>query len=316
MRYGRADARDATVLPGLVDVHAHQSALAGEALGRTWLASGVTTVREIADDVGEALERGEAWASGRRLGPRLVITPGAGAGASLRAPGESPAVPVRLYPGIADGFAHSVPAEARRLGIPGKQLLAPLTSGAAGQRYELAVSPRYATYQDELSAVIASSTFMPSTLASLGGLSSWPHAPAAPAAAGLLAPVPGRRMSGLSTAALASLEATLARLVRGGGHVAVGSDAPSVPYGTGVHLELEMLAAGGIPNDQVLRIATAEGALALGLERQLGTLEEGKLADFIVVEGDPLVRLGDIAKLSAVVKNGVWLDRQTLLAPP
>lgn len=308
------DARDATVLPGLIDVHAHQSALAGEALGRTWLANGVTTVREIADDVDEALERGEAWASGRRLGPRLVITPGAGA--APRPPSDSPAVPVRAYPGIADGFAHSLPAQIRRLGIPRDPLLAPPANGAAGARYELGVSPHYATYQDELSAVIASSTFIPSTLGSLGGPAVWPRSSAGRSAPGLLAPEPGRRSPPLSTAALAALEATLGRLVRGGGHVATGSDAPAVPYGSGVHVELEMLAAAGIPNDQVLRIATAEGALALGLERQLGTLEDGKLADFIVVDGDPLARLADIAKISAVVKNGVWLDRQTLLATP
>ena len=42
------DARDATVIPGLVDLHAHQSSLVGERLGRAWLAYGVTTVRELA----------------------------------------------------------------------------------------------------------------------------------------------------------------------------------------------------------------------------------------------------------------------------
>jgi hypothetical protein len=55
------DARDATVIPGFVDLHAHQTALVGERLGRAWLAYGVTTVREVAADVPEALERGEAW---------------------------------------------------------------------------------------------------------------------------------------------------------------------------------------------------------------------------------------------------------------
>lgn len=310
------DARDATVLPGLIDVHTHQSTLAGEALGRAWLASGVTTVREIADDVGEALERGEAWASGRRLGPRLVITPAAGA--APRSLGDSPVVPVHPYLGIADGFTHSLPAQARRLGIPGDLRLAPPAGGAAGQRYELAVSPRFATYQDELSAVIASSTFMPSTLGALGGPTSWPRLPpfggSLPAVSGLAPAL--RRAPGVPPAALASLAETLARLVRGGGHVALGSDAPAVPYGSGVHIELEMLAAAAIPNDQVLRIATAEGALALGLERQLGTLEEGKLADFVVIDGDPLARLADSVKITAVIKNGVWLDRQTLLGSP
>jgi Tol biopolymer transport system component len=313
------DARDATMLPGLIDVHAHQSALAGEALGRTWLANGVTTVREIADDVGEALERGEAWASGRRLGPRLVITPAAGAVLALVS--DSPAVPVLDYLGIADGFVHSLPAQMRRLGVPAEPAPAPLAPGAGEPRYELPVSPLYATYQGELSALIASSTFMPSTLAALGGQSSWPRLPTVGGAplnpAGLLPAEPAaRRSTALSSAALAGLEATVARLIRGGGHVALGSEAPVVPYGVGVHLELAMLAAAGIPNDQVLRIATAESALALGLERQVGTLEEGKLADFVVVDGDPLTRLTDSAKIMGVAKNGLWLERAKLLAAP
>jgi imidazolonepropionase-like amidohydrolase len=89
-----------------------------------------------------------------------------------------------------------------------------------------------------------------------------------------------------------------------------------VPYGLGVHLELALLAGAGIANDQVLRLATAEGALALGLEQQVGTLEEGKLADFIVIDGDPLARLADSLRITAVVKGGVWLDRQRLLQRP
>src|SRR5690606_14641525 len=61
------EAIEATVIPGLVDVHAHQSSLAGERLGRAWLTFGVTTVRELTYDARDALERGEAWASGRML---------------------------------------------------------------------------------------------------------------------------------------------------------------------------------------------------------------------------------------------------------
>ena len=79
--------------------------------------------------------------------------------------------------------------------------------------------------------------------------------------------------------------------MRAGGRVAIGSDAPAVPYGLGVHYDLGLIAAAGLPNDQALRIATAEGALALGLERQIGTLEDGKIADFVVIDGDPLERL-------------------------
>ena len=119
-----------------------------------------------------------------------------------------------------------------------------------------------------------------------------------------------------AAAASARLEQTVARLIRAGGRVAIGSDAPAVPYGLGVHHELALLASAGIPNDQALRLATAEGALALGLEQQIGTLEDGKLADFVVLDGDPLLRLTDTLKIVAVVKGGEWLERPALLAAP
>ena len=104
------------------------------------------------------------------------------------------------------------------------------------------------------------------------------------------------------------------RLIRSGGLVAAGSGSPSVPYGLGVHLEMALLADAGIAADQVLRIATAGNALALGLDRQLGTLEAGKLADFIIVEGNPLRDIAAALDVVAVVKGGVYMER-TVLAP-
>jgi imidazolonepropionase-like amidohydrolase len=115
---------------------------------------------------------------------------------------------------------------------------------------------------------------------------------------------------------LPPLEQTIARLARAGGRVAIGSDAPAVPYGLGVHVEFALLAEAGIANDHVLRMATIEGALALGLEGDLGTLEEGKLADFVVLDGDPLADIAATLRVVAVAKGGVWYDRSTLLGPP
>ncbi len=121
---------------------------------------------------------------------------------------------------------------------------------------------------------------------------------------------------GLATAALPALQDTVARLIRAGGRVAAGSDAPTVPYGLGLHLELALLGGAGLSNDQVLRLATAEGALALGVERDVGTLEEGKLADFVVLDGDPLDRIADTLRILAVAKGGVWYERAALLQRP
>jgi Tol biopolymer transport system component len=309
---------DATVIPGLIDLHVHQSKLAGERLGRAWLLAGVTTVREIATDSSEAVERGEAWASGRLLGPRLVVTPAAGS----RSSPSSSAVPVRSYPGIADGFAHSLRRQTAFGGLLLGEARANGTWAPAGGggTYELEVSTHYTSYQDAINRMVASNTVLTPALAALRGLRDWPKGVALKARdrasyRALIEPLEPR-VAIAPDEAIPVLESTVARLIRGGGKAAVGSDAPAVPYGIGIHFELEMLAEAGLANDQVLRLATADGALALGLERQIGTLEEGKLADFVVIDGDPLVRIADAAKVTAVVKGGMWLDRSKLESPP
>jgi Tol biopolymer transport system component len=309
------DARDATVIPGLIDLHAHQSALVGERLGRAWLAFGVTTVRELTPAAGEAAERAETWASGRSPGPRLIVSPLHGTETN-----SSPAV--RTYPAIAQGLAHSLRRQARDIAIPPWELAAlPARLGydADASTFELELSPGFAAYQDSVSRLIVSETTFVTGLAALAGLDGWPTPrPRRDAAYALFTPVEQavwERPDALD-AAIPALERTIARLVRAGGRVGVGSDAPAVPYGLGLHLELALLAEAGIANDQVLRMATAEGALALGLEREVGTIEEGKLADFVVIDGDPLMHIADTLKIVAVVKGGVWQERSTLLMPP
>jgi len=311
------DARDATMLPGLVDLHAHSTSLVGERLGRAWLAYGVTTVRELTTASGEAVERAEAWASGRSPGPRLVVSPAGG-------PSAGPAdAALEAYPGIAHGFAHSLVRQARTIGVPpwdSGSIPARLPQIGEPTRHELALSPGFTAYQDGFSRLIAADATFVTGMAALNGMHAWP----APrprdddALAALFTPAERaawQRPDELA-AVVPGLERTVARLVRAGGRVAVGSDAPAVPYGMGLHLELALLARAGIPNDQVLRMATAAGALALGAERDIGTIEEGKLADFVVLDGDPLTRIADTLRIVAVAKGGVWYDRAQLLVEP
>jgi Tol biopolymer transport system component len=309
------DARDATVIPGLVDLHAHQSSLVGERLGRAWLAYGVTTVRELATSTDEAVERAEAWASGRSPGPRVFISPVGAAEAN-----SSPAV--RAYPGIAHGLAHSLRRQAREIAVPPWELAAlpaRLGDDVDPPGLELTLSPGFTAYQDSFSRLVTSEATFVTGLAAIAGLHDWPPPrPRRDDAYQLFTPVEQavwERPDALG-AAMPALERTIARLVRAGGRVGVGSDAPAVPYGLGVHLELALLAEAGIPNDQVLRMATASGAIALGVERDLGTLEEGKLADFVVLDGDPLARIADTQRIVAVVKGGVWQERSALVAAP
>ncbi len=308
------DARDATVIPGLVDVHAHASSLVGERLGRAWLAYGVTTVRELTAEPGEAAERAEAWASGRIPGPHLVISSAETAASDARA---------RAYPGITHGFAHGLMRQTRDLGVPpwgAGALPARLARQVDAPSLELEISPGLTAYQDGFSRLMAADATFVTGLAALAGLDGWPSPrPRADTAFTSLftaaEQAAWQRPDALAVS-IPALQQTVARLVRAGGRVAVGSDAPGVPYGLGVHLELALLAQAGIANDQILRMATAEGALALGLEQQIGTLEEGKLADFVVLDGDPLNEIGDTLRIVAVVKGGVWHERASLLSRP
>jgi hypothetical protein len=306
------DARDATVIPGLIDVHAHHGSVVGERFGRAWLAYGVTTVRELATNPGAALERAEAWASGRSLGPRLLVTPIGGA--------ESPAPPLQAFPGIAQGFAHSLHRQVVENGIPALDLErypARLALPVIPSRLELELSPAFTAYQDGFSRLIVSGTTFVTGLAALAGLEAGTRATRDPAYRALFTTVEQEAWQRATPPAvpIPALRGTVARLVRAGGRVAVGSDAPAVPVGLGVHLELAELTRAGIANDQALRMATAEGALALGLEQQIGTLEEGKLADFVVLDGDPLAAIEDTRAIVGVAKGGVWMERATLLEP-
>ena len=72
-----------------------------------------------------------------------------------------------------------------------------------------------------------------------------------------------------------------------------------------------MHAAGMTPMD-VLVAATRNAAKAIGQSDRLGTVEPGKLADLIVVDGDPLRDLARMADLELLIKNGVPINPRTI----
>ena len=93
------------------------------------------------------------------------------------------------------------------------------------------------------------------------------------------------------------------RAVAAGVKVAMGTDSGVTPHGRNL-AELELMAKGGMTPAQVLAATTSVAADLLGLSDELGTLEPGKRADVVVVDGDPfeLATLGD--RIAAVVKDG------------
>jgi len=84
--------------------------------------------------------------------------------------------------------------------------------------------------------------------------------------------------------------------------VAVGTDGG--PGGISTHLELEFLQTGGLTPTEVLRAATHGGAVALGREADLGSLEIGKLADMVVLNADPTADIRNCREIEWVIKGG------------
>jgi imidazolonepropionase-like amidohydrolase len=78
-------------------------------------------------------------------------------------------------------------------------------------------------------------------------------------------------------------------------------------------LELEHYVRGGLSPAEALRTATAVPAQAMGLGAELGTIEAGKLADLVVVDGNPLVNISDIRKTRTVIKDGTVYQVEGLL---
>ena len=103
----------------------------------------------------------------------------------------------------------------------------------------------------------------------------------------------------------------------GGGHLlVVGTDEPvytSLLPGFAYHRELLAMTYAGIPPAAVLRAATINGARALGIDKKLGSVEVSKLADLVIVRGNPLDDIKVTRDIKHVVKEGAVYDPGTLL---
>lgn len=102
----------------------------------------------------------------------------------------------------------------------------------------------------------------------------------------------------------------VAEAYRMGIPIVAGTDA--LP-GFGLHRELELYVRAGIPAPEVLRIATLGAARVTKRTDKLGTIAAGKLADVILVNGNPATNISDIRKVELTVKNGVVFRSVDLL---
>jgi imidazolonepropionase-like amidohydrolase len=75
--------------------------------------------------------------------------------------------------------------------------------------------------------------------------------------------------------------------------------------GFAFHRELELDVMAGIPAERVLQNATLNSARIMSLDRDLGSIAAGKLADLTLVDGDPVANISDVRRTALVVKDGV-----------
>lgn len=106
------------------------------------------------------------------------------------------------------------------------------------------------------------------------------------------------------------IKGTLGRAYKKGVKIAFGTDAGVFPHGKN-NLEFVYMAEAGMKNEDILRAATMNAATLLRMQDKIGSLETGKLADIVAVEGNPLDDIKAMLKVTFVMKDGkVVRDRQ------
>jgi Tol biopolymer transport system component/imidazolonepropionase-like amidohydrolase len=350
------DAGNKTVIPGLFEMHGHQGITVGEKLGRTWLAFGITSVREPGADPYDGLERRESWAAGQRPGPRnffcgrlfdgnrvyYSVAEGLATEAHVDLALERARVLeydlIKTYVRLPDAWQKKMVAAAHRMGIPassheiwpaaGYGMDAVEHNSATSRRGYSPKSTALARSYDDVVRILAQSkmNYTPTLilsgigvhLAENPGLLKNQQFVALAGEQGVQAML-ARSSAGRNPASRAAVDArgkTAAAVLKAGGRVTAGTDSPIVPYGFSLQLEMQMLVRAGFTPFEAIRSATLWSAEAVGAGADLGSIERGKLADLVIVDGDPLQKIEDAMNVVVTVKNGKAYAVRDLLAAP
>lgn len=349
------DASNLTVMPGLWDPHIHPLTLyQGGQFGQIaalMLSYGITSTQSVAGALHQSIAFREALEAGNLVGPRLFVSPPLWEGnrlyysfaRTLRTPQVADLEIAKARALGADFYKSYVRAPipimvriaqgALDVGIPsGTHMIQPgAATGIAGtthlqatQRmgYGWAKSANGAlTYQDAVAVHSQADFHVIDTLFSAMALVG--QDPTIITGDRFDYLVPPNFLTGLTTTASPSAT-TLAGIVRdarqsqkvqdAGGLLALGTDSPLVAPGISLHMNLR--ASGLVTNNhQALQNVTINAAKMAFVDKDLGSVEVGKLADLAVVNGDPLQDLKAAANVQYVVKNGVVYSLAQILAP-
>ncbi len=353
------DASTQTVIPGMFDMHAHQSESEGEKTGRGWLAFGITSVREPGSDPYDAVARKELWSSGVRPGPREFFTgflqdgnrvyynianSNSAAGAELEL-SRVKALDydfMKTYVRMPDYLQKRFTEFSHQNGIPiSSHEIYPSASygvdaiehiGATSRRgYSPVRSAIGRSYQDVLDLITSSRIRITPTAALYGGFNimtqKYPTLFQNPQYVAIYpeyyrtayeAAVKTMQADLASSyAMLSGYSTTLKKLVAAGNHFTAGTDSPFMPYGLSIQLEMQTyVEILGLSPFTALQSATLWAAESVGVDKDLGSLEAGKLADLVIVDGDPLKDIKDALNVKIVMKNGLKYTLEELLTKP
>lgn len=344
------DASALTVMPGLWDSHFHALDVGFGQVAASMLAYGVTSVQSVGNALHQGIEMREALNAGKLVGPRLFASSqllegnrvSYGFSRTLRTP-EVADLEIAKARTMGVDYLKSyvrapIPVMARiaqaglDMGVPtGTHLVAPGAAAGIGGTTHLSATERMGygwskstggiSYQDvhDLYAQ-AGMPLVETSFASLA-LVGQDAAMLADERVGLLIPpsflpalagtaVPGERM----LQAVRQEAEQVAKVRRAGGWLAIGSDTPLVAPGIALHTNLRAAGLVG-SNHQALRSLTIDAARMSRVDGDLGTVEVGKLADLVMVRGNPLEDLKAAAAVEHVMKNGVSLSLAEILAP-
>ncbi|MGE5800918.1 MAG: amidohydrolase family protein [Gemmatimonadota bacterium] len=339
------DVSGKTIVPGFVDVHAHPWPTWGIHETQVWkylanLAWGVTTTRDPQTATTDVLTYADLVETGEILGPRIYHTgPGVfwdedfknldDARQALRRYSEFYGInTIKMYMTGNRKQRQWVIMAAKELGlmptIEGgldfKMNLTAVVDGYPGHEHSYPIMP---LYKDAVQLIAQSGiTYTPTLLVSYGGPWSenffyerfdihdnakvkrfMPHDEIDQRAE-------RRPWFRENQYVFPRIAAAANQIVQAGGHVGLGGHGQM--DGLGDHWELWAMAAGGMKPLDVLRVATIHGANAIGMEQDLGSLEPGKLADLIVLDGNPLEDIHNTNSVRYVMKNGRLYEGETL----
>jgi imidazolonepropionase-like amidohydrolase len=107
----------------------------------------------------------------------------------------------------------------------------------------------------------------------------------------------------------------LRRVASAGIRIVMGTDAGNIGtlHGPSVFREMDLMAQAGLMPLQILRAATSDGAAAMNMSGEIGEVAPGRLADLVILDADPLKRIGNAAAVYRVIKDGEVLDPDELM---